>query len=358
MTFSDEPSRVAQIVSRLFAGSSKSVVGDGFAADAVIGPGDDSAMFRLTGDVELVVSTDYVRGPKFTLFELGHLSLYDLGYYVAVANLSDVAAMGAAPLGIVTIVRYPPDMTDDEFESVLRGIRDATDAHHTTNIGGDIGGAERLILAATALGVAPAGGTITRSGARPGDLVAVTGSVGVAGAAVLYFSELHAGGTFAAQEVQEKLLASWRRPRARFDIASTLRSLGATSCQDVSDGLKLTLEQLAQTSGVGMAIDAAQVAVDPNVAVVADLLGVDALALAFSASVDFQLVFTFPASERASVEALAALGVAVIGEVTDGSDVVLVDASGRRPLPGVSWRHQAGPIGAAIGAHLRGEGTR
>ena len=152
--------RLANIVARIFAGQSgnKSLsvqLSDETGADLTAGVDaqDDCAVFRLTGEQDLVVGSDYVRGPKFRLYEMGLLDDYDVGYYLIAANVSDIAAMGARPIGVVTVVRYPPDMSDDTFTSTLRGIRDACRHFSAPNVGGDIGGAERLILSATALGV-------------------------------------------------------------------------------------------------------------------------------------------------------------------------------------------------------------
>src|SRR5205823_3775557 len=130
----------------------------------------------------LDAGSDYVRGSKFTLFELGHLSHYDLGYYLAIANFSDIAAMGAKPLALLSVVRYPPEMADSDFDLVLQGIADGAQACSAANVGGDIGEAERLMLSATALGVCAPGRALLRSGAKAGDVLCLTGEVGTAGA--------------------------------------------------------------------------------------------------------------------------------------------------------------------------------
>ena len=87
--------------------------------------GDDCAVVHIDGSVDLVVGSDYVRGPKFMLYESGHLTLADLGRFCVTANASDLAAMGAAPLGFLSVVRYPSEMSEDEFREVLSGIDQA-----------------------------------------------------------------------------------------------------------------------------------------------------------------------------------------------------------------------------------------
>jgi thiamine-monophosphate kinase len=303
---------------------------------------DDCAVYRL-GAIDLVVGSDYVRGPKFFLYEAGLLSEEDLGYYLAIANFSDVAAMGATPIGLLTVVRYPATMDDRTFASILAGIDAACHAVGAPSVGGDIGGAERLILSGTALGVTEAGRVLTRAGARVGDVLFVSSATGVAGAALQLFRK-HGREKGLEHPAAADLLQAWTRPTARVDLGTALRSLdGVTSCQDTSDGLKATIESIALRSGVGFELDAASIPTAPAVTAVAGLLGVDALTLTLSDSPDFELLFTATAEAAAEVEAqLAAKGIEVfrIGRaVADGIRLVEPDGAGR-PLPGEAWRHR------------------
>src|SRR5712691_7591966 len=81
---------------------------------------DDCAVFDIYGDLSLVVGTDFVRGTNFMLFQEGYLNYFDLGYYLVVANLSDIAAMGAQPVGLTTIIRYPHSLEDNDFVCLVR----------------------------------------------------------------------------------------------------------------------------------------------------------------------------------------------------------------------------------------------
>jgi thiamine-monophosphate kinase len=347
---SDEPDRLANIVSKLFAGQSGdtslavTLSGDTSAkltagADAQ----DDCAVFRMTGALELVVGSDYVRGSKFRLYEFGLLNDYDVGYYLVAANVSDVAAMGARPIGILTVVRYPPDMTDETFSEVMRGIRDACERFAAPNVGGDIGGAERLILSATAFGVCLPGHALYRHGARPGDVVCVTGPTGIAGAAMSYFrSDIRS--QFIDDNYRVRLLSSWARPQARVREGRCLGDSGlATSCQDTSDGLRAAIESIAAASGVGIVIDEQLLPLAPEVAAVCDCLDMATLPCVFGDSVDFELVFSVPRAQLAALTAAFAsmrMRFHAIGEVTEGRDVVLRRSDGDLvPLPGVAWRH-------------------
>lgn len=347
---SDEPTRLANIITSLFRDQSitteQVVVDETSTVDLVAGADaqDDCAVFRMNGDQELVVGSDYVRGPKFRLCEMGYLSEYDLGHYLVAANVSDIAAMGAHPIGLLSVVRYPPDMTDDSFENLMQGIKDACAKFRCPNIGGDIGSAERLILSASALGTCRRGGALFRTGAKPGDLVCITSPTGLAGAAMEYLraqrpcaiiDELHL----------ETMLDSWRRPVARVDEGIALAaSRRVTACQDTSDGLKATIECIASASGAGITVFEDSVPVPAPVAAVARHLDLDPLGLVFGDSVDFELTFTAPSG---AVDQLRnEIGLHVIGEVTDDTDVVLCRSDGgRTPLPGKAWKHAVDQAG-------------
>jgi thiamine-monophosphate kinase len=351
-TYSDEPTRVNNIVSRFFShqsGTDLTRIGSTTISLAVgADQKDDCAVIDVSGPVSLVFGTDYVRGPKFALYERGLLNNYDIGYYLVVANISDIAAMGAAPLAVATVVRYPKTMSDRDFEAIVAGIDDAARACGAVNVGGDIGGAERIILSASALGACAPGCALTRSGARAGDLLCVTGPAGTAGAAVAYFVD-ESFTSRLSPDVEAALLAAWKRPVARTIEGGILgRQKLATACQDTSDGLKATVEQLAAASGVGFVIERDSLPIDQPTAEVASLIAADSVALALSASVDFQLAFTIGPTMLARCEdefSRADRRLHVIGNATEDRSVTLRDLDGElRPLPGVTWRHQEGDV--------------
>jgi thiamine-monophosphate kinase len=352
VAYSDEPTRVDSIVARFFSNQSgtglarvgSTVITLALGADKK----DDCAVIDISGPVSLVFGSDYVRGPKFALYELGLLDNYDIGYYLIVANISDIAAMGASPVAVTTVVRYPPTLSDIEFEQIIAGIDDAAKACETVNVGGDIGGAERIILSASALGACVPGCALTRVGARPGDLLCVTGPVGAAGAAVTYFSDKSLAARL-SPDVEASLLASWKRPVARTVEGALLgRQRLATACQDTSDGLKATVEQLAAASGVGFVVERESLPISESTGAVAKLIGIDAVALALSASVDFQLAFTInPVTLSRCEEEFdrARRQMFVIGAATEDRGVQLRHIDGRmQHLPGVAWRHQGGDV--------------
>jgi len=316
-TASDEPTRLAEIIQAVFADQSagwSTRLRGGEKTELLAGADaqDDCAVFRLHGSQELVLGSDYVRGSKFRLYELGYLTDYDVGYYLAMANFSDIAAMGAQPLALLSVIRYPRSMPDEEFRSVVEGIHDACAVVGAPNVGGDIGTAERLILSGSAVGVVELGRSLRRCGARVGDRLCVTGATGLAAAAQKYFGNLDTGATRLAPAKEERLLAAWKRPQALIGHGRCLSGSGvATSCQDSSDGLKAGIQSIAAQSGVGFIVEEAALPVADLVAEVSRLSGSAPTEMIMGDSVDFQLIFTVAPGDLAWLkEVFAADGLA------------------------------------------------
>jgi len=346
---SDEPTRLATIIGPMFSGqtgwSHRLTGGETIRLLAGADAQDDCAVFRLDGVQELVVGSDYVRGPKFGLYELGYLDDYDIGYYLAMANFSDIAAMGAQPIALLSVVRYPKTMPDERFAQVLQGINDACARVGAPNVGGDIGTAERLILSASAVGVVEAGRSLLRGGARPGDRLCITGPTGIAAAAQKYFGKLDVADTRLSPQAEELLLNAWKRPQALVLEGRSLSTSGlVTSCQDSSDGLKAGIESIAARSGVGFTVEEDALPVVGAVEEVAKLSDTELTPLLLGDSVDFQLIFTVPEEHVEELqEIFAAHGHSAfhdIGFATEEPDLLLRGSDGiTRRLPGNPWRH-------------------
>jgi thiamine-monophosphate kinase len=346
---SDEPTRLARIIEPLFADQAKgwaATLPGGGQVNLLVGADaqDDCAVFQVSGDQELVLGSDYVRGSQFRLYELGYLDNYDIGYYLAMANFSDIAAMGAKPIALLSVVRYPRDLSDADFEAVMQGIRAACTDVGAPNVGGDIGTAERLILSAAAVGVVESGRSLLRRGARPGDRLCVSGHTGVAAAAQRYFGHLDIAGTRILAAKEAALLAAWKRPRALVDYGRCLSTSAlVTSCQDSSDGLKAGIQSIAALSDVGFIVDEAALPVADLVAEIAELSATDLTSLILGDSVDFELVFTVaPEDVPALRDRVQAGGFDFfeIGTATQDVDVAMRRRDGTTAeLPGRAWRH-------------------
>lgn len=243
----------------------------GAAEAATLGPGDDCAVLGLTG--RLVVTTDsMVEGPDF---RLDWHSGFDLGWKLAATNLSDVAAMGARPIGLTVALAAPRDTPVALLEEVARGLDAACRelAPGCGVVGGDLGRAPVLTAAVTALGDLEGRGAVTRSGATGGDVIAYAGDLGLAGIGLrLLFEhgsgagsgvETGSGGRAALADLRSAHPAAVPaqlapEPPIFAGVAASLA--GATAMLDVSDGLALDAARLSRASGVTMNFDSARLA--------------------------------------------------------------------------------------------------
>ncbi|HLZ57883.1 MAG TPA: thiamine-phosphate kinase [Ktedonosporobacter sp.] len=341
MTISDERSRLA-VIRDLF-GAQSSAATDMHLVIGVQGQ-DDCAVYDLPGNLSLVIGSDFVRGTGFALFQEGLLSYFDIGYYLVVANLSDIAAMGATPTGLTTVIRYPDFLSDADFRQLVLGIKEAAALYQTPIVGGDIGGYSEMVLAATAFGITERGKYLSRQGTRVGDFLCTTGTLGLPSTALAYFTKAKKQGFLLSAEEEQLLLNSWRRPVAHISSGIALAQSGFVhACQDVSDGAKATIEQLAQASSLSFEVFEAQLPLSPITYKVAEALRADPISLAFSASVDFQLMFTVNQESLDLLRALEPLaGVALLGQAIPVSEPSrLIRNSGQpSPIPGTAWNQQ------------------
>jgi len=266
------------------------------------GIGDDCAVCRPAPGTELVVTTDLLVEDRH--FRLTTSPLADLGWKVGAANLSDIAAMGARPVAFFLSAAFPPDR-QAEFKAIMSGLRAILRWASTPLAGGDLSAADRFLFCATVIGEAPAGGALLRSGARPGDIVYITGEPGYSAAGLrLLEAGLRvgarggvrdaAGAPVPPQAPARRCLTRHLRPEPRLAAGLFLRESGAvTACIDTSDGIAKDLRQIAVMSGVGTEIDAVFVraCADGALVTVADALG---------GGEDYELLFTVDPSREAT----------------------------------------------------------
>jgi thiamine-monophosphate kinase len=302
------------------------------AAAASVGPGDDAAVVGTT-DGRFVVTTDLmVHGPDF---RLAWSTPWELGWKAAATNLSDVAAMGARPTALVVAIAAPPSLPVSSLERFAEGLRDACAelAPGCGVVGGDLSVSETFTIAVTAFGDLDGRAPVLRSGARAGDVVAVSGELGRAGAGLrLLFTEAvdDAGlpdpdRAAALRERSGDVLSAQFAPRPPIWDGVLAASAGATAMLDLSDGLAIDAARLATASGVGIDLEGASLGADP--------------AMALGGGEDHSLLATFPPSVSLP-GGFRAVGVVV------GEPVGLVLMDGRR-VERSGWDPYAGWDGSA-----------
>jgi thiamine-monophosphate kinase len=257
----------------------------GAPGQALLGPGDDAAVVAAP-DGRVVATTDL-------LVEGGHFrrdwsTAYDIGRKAAAQNLADIAAMGAVPTAVLVGLGCPPDTALTWIDELTDGLRDEAGMVGAAVVGGDVVRSAAVLLAVTALGDLQGRDPVTRSGARPGDLVAVCGRLGwaAAGLAVL-------GRGFRSPG---RVVAAHRRPEPPYGEGPRAASAGATAMIDVSDGLVQDLGHIAAASAVSMDLRSAALEVPQPLVDVGAALGVDPCQWLLAGGDDHALAATFGAA--------------------------------------------------------------
>lgn len=300
------------------------------SAAELLGPGDDAAVVAAP-DGRFVVTTDMmIHGPDF---RLAWSTPHDLGWKAAASNLSDVAAMGAAPTALVVAIAAPRDTRVSLLEGIADGLREACDALSPGCgvVGGDLSASTVLTITVTAFGDLGGRDPVLRSGARAGDVVAVSGTLGLAaeGLALLFAQAVDAEGepdALAAANLRRTHpvpIAAQLAPSPPI-VDGPLAALGgATAMLDLSDGLAIDAGRMARASGIRIDFDSAALRPDP--------------ARALAGGEDHSLLAAFPAGS------ILPGGFRSVGSVRAGEGITLDGA----PWHPSGWDPYSGWDGAA-----------
>ncbi len=227
----------------------------------LVGIGDDAAVLR-TPDARVVATMDLLVEGRH--FRRAWSSAFDVGCKAAARNLADIAAMGAVPTALLVGFAAPGDLPAQWARDFVRGLAQESARGGASVAGGDVSSADAILIAITALGDLSGRSPVTRSGARPGDKLAVAGPLGRSAAGLAL---LEAGLAEPAA-----LIAAHQRPRPPYDAGPQAAFLGATSMIDISDGLVQDLGHVAAASEVRIDVDSTLLASDPQLVAAAAAL--------------------------------------------------------------------------------------
>lgn len=292
-----------------------------------IASGDDAAVTEPAGAASAVTVDAVIEGVHFTRPEFPPEAI---GRKALATALSDLAAMGAEPGEAYVVLGAPAGEDDEALLGIADGLAEVALRDGISVAGGDFVRAPQLMLAVTCVGYErPGAPLVPRSGAQPGDVVAVTGQLGGGAAALKLLGGFEPIGL--ATVAIERLLSYQLDPRPQLAAGRALAAAGATAMIDISDGLGADAGHLAEASEIGLSIELQRLPLAEGIAAV---LGGSRAAerVAASGGEDYELLVTIPPDRLdAASEAVAAAGTRLseIGQVVKGEGVVVMDAQGR-----------------------------
>ncbi len=313
------------------------------------GIGDDAAIVTSGAGKWSLLTTDLLA--EGIHFDLRTATMADIGFRAAVANLSDIAAMGGTPQYLLVSLAIPRTGANNQVHQLYRGMMAACRPHRVTLIGGDTSAsANGWFINITLVGMVPPRKALLRSGARTGDLLYVTGTIGDALAGLMLLNEppskKRPSHTAAISTRHRQFLVGRHlHPTARLAEGQWLSAHRfATSAIDLSDGLSGDLRHICEESHVGVELDLSALPLSPACRAYAAFRKLDPAALALTGGEDYELLFTLPPRRKAEVERAAKLHrfritcIGAIRPARQGIQAIGQDGT-THPLPNSSYEH-------------------
>lgn len=284
------------------------------------GVGDDAAVLSFDGKETLVTTDLLLEGVHF---DLRYVPLKHLGYKAAIVNFSDIYAMNGNPRQITVSIGVSSRFTVEHIEQLYAGIRLACEYYGVDLIGGDTSASVTgLVISITCIGEADKKDIVYRDGAKPTDVIFVSGDLG---AAYMGLQLLERENTVAASHGpgfqpdfagKEYIIERQLKPEARKDIVEQLAKAGIhpTSMMDVSDGLSSELIHICKASDVGCRVYEDRIPIDYQTAIMAEELNMNLVTAAMNGGEDYELLFTVPLTDHEKAEKIP--GVKMIGYIT------------------------------------------
>jgi thiamine-monophosphate kinase len=277
----------------------------------VVGIGDDAAVFEIDADNYLVASTDVIIQSTHIPREM---TPEQIGKYAVNVNLSDIASMGAKPLGLLFSFGFPGDLSDEFVNELSKGVNEACREHGICVLGGDTKEHREIIISGTALGKVEKERILTRAGTKTGDVIGVTGNIGSAAAGFYCLINSIVD--------SNDFIKSALEPVARVKEGEVL-SKYASACMDISDGLAFSLHEIARASKKGFRVSSEKIPFDSDIERIAEISGVATMEIIFHKGGDFELLFTASKENFGKIE--KEIEVTEIGEVTGEGTILQKD---------------------------------
>lgn len=309
--------------------------------DVIIGIGDDTAVIKIDERRSLLATCDIQI--EDTHFRLHNISAYQLGRRSMAVNLSDIASMGGKPTFALVSLGLPKDLSQSTFDEIIKGMRDQLSEFNALIIGGNLAHTpEKLIIDIFLLGEVHPKRLLLRSGAKSGDRICVTGTLGASAAGFLAVEQW---GRFYPKDLSD-LVQAHLQPTPQINAGREIAKSGfATAMIDISDGLASDLLHVCEMSGVGAVIDQSSIPLNKNFDRVGALLKKDPYNLAIHGGEDYELLFTIksttPKDEIEKISKKTGTPITEIGVIISKEEGYWLNnlENKKQPLKPKGWNH-------------------
>lgn len=308
------------------------------SSGVIKGIGDDAAVLEAGVGQNLLVSSDMLIEGKHFLKE--KISPFELGHKSLAVNLSDIAAMGGKPRYALLSTGWPKDLEVSYVEEFYQGFKELAKKYGVNLVGGDTVNSPQIIIDVTILGESEAGRAVLRSGAQPGDIVAVTETLGNSGAGLACILKNIKGEDKLELETINWAIKHHLKPEPRVEAGQLLSRLGATAMIDVSDGLASEINHICKKSKVKATIAKERIPLSKELKQLSKLIEKeDPYNWALYGGEDYELLATLPANRFQGIKEVfenqTGLSLTKIGTIDEGTEehlVHIVDQSGRKAI--------------------------
>ena len=303
-----------------------------FQSGLLIGIGDDAAAWKCCGKIQLCTTDCLIQDVHFDMKFTGWR---ELGWKSIAVNLSDIAAMGGIPRYALVSLAVPWDTEVEDILTLYEGMIEIANLYGVAIAGGNISASEKVVINITLHGHSEEMKLLSRSSARIGDVIAVTGFTGLSAAGFLMFKKQLSFN----KEPSELFRGAHLKPVPRVKEGQTLIKLGVKTAIDISDGLLADLGHICDASNVSALIKAGDVPVN---SALKNSFKDDYLSLALNGGEDYELLFTASPHVTNKVKSALNCPVTVIGEIIEHGSipVKLTDSNGKEiSVPGTGWNH-------------------
>ena len=307
--------------------------------------GDDCAIINIGNNRSISLSTDRVPSDLVS-FSFGLINHYELGYYLAILNISDILSSGAKPVGLLLNLAFPACFHVDNLEEIIAGAKQACETFNCQIYGGDLSDAKEMNLVATSIGIAKTNELLYRKGCSENDLVYCSDYIGITATAFSYFLEAKKFGMELSDSEEKILISVFKFPQMCVELSRQLASLKPNhmiTCMDNTDGIYQSLHEIGLLNRVGILLDVDSIPIHPISYKVAEFLEIDVFDLIFNAGADFKLIGTIAKTiENNDLSRLSDNGLRIIGKVDTSlrpGTVKLVTDNEAKEITALGWNY-------------------